>query len=58
MDNIDPNWVTGFSDAQGSFILSIYATEDRKSGWRITPEFKITLHLRDEFVLEKNTDIF
>lgn len=53
LDNINPNWVTGFSDAESSFVLGIYASESRSSGWRVAPEFKITLHTRDEFVLEK-----
>ena len=53
LNNLDPDRVTGFSDAESSFILSIYTSDTSKSGVRVAPEFTIGLHLRDEFVLEK-----
>jgi len=49
---IDPNFITGFSDAEGSFVLSITKSNLVKSGWVIKPRFQIHLHKKDIFVLE------
>ena len=47
-----PNWVTGFVDGEGCFTVSIYQQKDLKLGWHVKPSFKISLHKRDEPVLE------
>lgn len=49
---IDPNFLTGFTDAEGSFVLSITKSDNVKSGWVIKPRFSISLHKKDKFVLE------
>lgn len=49
---IDPNFLTGFADAEGSFVLSITKSNNVKSGWVIKPRFQIHLHKKDLFVLE------
>ena len=49
---IDPNFLTGFTDAEGSFVLSITKSDNVKSGWVIKPRFSISLHKKDRFVLE------
>jgi hypothetical protein len=49
---IDPNFLTGFADAEGSFVLSITKSNLVKSGWVIKPRFQIHLHQKDLFVLE------
>lgn len=49
---IDPNFLTGFTDAEGSFVLSITKSDELKSGWVIKPRFSISLHKKDIFVLE------
>lgn len=49
---IDPHFLTGFVDAEGSFVLSITKSNNVKSGWVIKPRFKIHLHKKDLFVLE------
>jgi hypothetical protein len=41
---LDPYWVVGFVDGEGSFMLSIYKREDVKSGFHLTATFAITLH--------------
>jgi hypothetical protein len=50
MENkLNPNWVTGFIDAEGCFHISIYNIN--KSGnmlkWRVTPAFELGLHIKD-----------
>lgn len=44
---LNPWWVTGFTDAEGSFSMSIYRSKTAAIGWTIEPSFSITLHKRD-----------
>lgn len=46
-----------FSDAEGSFFISIYKDEKSKLKWRVTPSFSIHIHIKDTHLLEgiKNT---
>ena len=50
--NINPNFLTGFADAESSFVLSITKSNNVKSGWVIKPRFQISLHKKDLFILE------
>lgn len=49
---LDPNFLTGFADAESSFVLSITKSDNVKSGWVIKPRFQISLHKKDFFILE------
>ena len=49
---IDPHFLTGFADAESSFVLSITKSNNVRSGWVIKPRFQIHLHKKDLFVLE------
>jgi len=40
---LNPNFVTGFSDGESSFIISISKANDYKSGRRVRAIFKIVL---------------
>lgn len=44
---LNPWWVTGFVDAEGSFSMSIIKSKTAAIGWTIEPCFIITLHVRD-----------
>lgn len=44
---LNPWWVTGFVDAEGSFAMSIFKSKTAAIGWTIEPCFIITLHVRD-----------
>lgn len=44
---LNPWWVTGFVDAEGSFCMSIFKSKTASIGWTIEPCFIITLHERD-----------
>ena len=55
---LDPNWVTGFTDAEGSFSISILENKNFKKGWEIQPRFTLTLHERDKALLVKIKKFF
>lgn len=43
---LNPNWVTGFIDAEGCFFVGIYKIKN-STRWSIKPEFMLKLHIRD-----------
>jgi len=49
---LDPWFLTGFIDAEGSFIVPIRPKTDFKCGWEVLTEFKLGLHIRDLPLLE------
>jgi len=49
---LNPYWLAGFIDAEGSFIISISKNLEFKTGWRVKAIFSITLHEKDRLVLE------
>nr|QDG01222.1 LAGLIDADG endonuclease [Scytalidium sp.] len=50
--SIDPWFLTGFSDAEGTFSLLIQRNTKLNTGWRIKPIFAIGLHTKDATLLE------
>lgn len=40
---MDPYYITGFSDGEACFIISIYRKKDCKTGWRVIQTFTIEL---------------
>jgi hypothetical protein len=50
-DKLNPNWVTGFTDAEGCFFINISKDKNYKTGWRIRASFEIVLHKRDKDLL-------
>lgn len=50
---INPWFITGFVDAEGSFIISINSNKELKNKWGAKASFKITLHLKDKALLEQ-----
>src|SRR4051812_24356869 len=49
---INPWFITGFTDAEGSFIISIYKDAKSKLKWRVTANFSIHIHIKDIVLLE------
>lgn len=49
---VTPKFITGFTDAEGSFVLSIYKSPRYSVGWQSSAIFAIKLHARDRFILE------
>ena len=46
-NKLDPNWVTGFTDAEGCFTIKTQYNLNLKTKWRIRPVFSITLNKKD-----------
>ena len=44
---LNPWFITGFSDAESSFIISIYSDENNKLKWRVSAYFSIHVHIKD-----------
>lgn len=48
----DPNWIAGFTAAEGCFYVKI-AKSNTKIGWRVQLWFKITQHIRNKQLMNK-----
>lgn len=46
-NNIDPYFITGISDAEGSFVCIIRKNSNSRIGWRVEVIFQIALHKKD-----------
>jgi hypothetical protein len=57
-NKLDPNWVTGFSDAEACFSVEISKSETYKEGWRVRPIFSIGLHSKDLELIKKIQSFF
>lgn len=55
---INPFWLTGFADAESSFIISILKNKDRALGWSVKPIFQIEVHDRDMPLLNRIKSFF
>ena len=55
---MNPVFVTGFSDAEACFTLSVVRNKERKVGWRVNHSFQITLHKKDKALLEQIQSYF
>lgn len=50
---IDPWFITGFTDAEASFLVVFQKSSKAKNGFFISTRFKISLHVRDVEILEQ-----
>lgn len=55
---MNPWFVTGLTDGEGTFTVSIYKSKDRKTEWRIQPSFSIELHKKDLTLLNRIQSFF
>ncbi len=39
--SLNPDWIAGFTDAEGSFMVKLYESKSRSLGWRVEPVFQI-----------------
>ena len=51
-------WLTGFTDGEGSFSISIVKSRERKVGWMVLISFQINLHERDLAILQQIKNYF
>ena len=49
--NINPYWVSGFVDGEGTFYIGINKNLTMKSGFQVLPEFRVVQHEKDIKVL-------
>ena len=52
-EKLDPNYVCGFIDGEGSFSISIGKHKTLKRGFEVRPEFEIELRKDDQEILER-----
>lgn len=58
INKLSPYWVTGFTDAEGSFSIKVAKDPNRKYNIRIFPVFAIELHQKDIELLDKIKTFF
>ena len=44
---LDPNWVAGFVDGEGTFYVGVNSSPTMKTGYQVLPEFRIVQHKKD-----------
>jgi hypothetical protein len=54
----DPNWVAGFTDAEGCFFIEIAKSSSCKTGHRVLLKFHISQHSRDEQLMRSLEEYF
>ena len=57
-ERLNALWITGFTDGEGCFHISINKLPKMSLGWQVLPEFRIVQHEKDESVLYKIKDYF
>jgi len=57
-NNLNPQWVTGFSDAESCFGFRVRKNLKLKVGWEVIPYFFINLHVKDLSILLEIKEFF
>lgn len=52
-NQINPNWLSGFVDGEGTFYIGINKNDEMTIGWQVLPEFRIVQHEKDIKLLYK-----
>jgi len=55
---LHPDFITGLTDGEGFFGISISKNNKLKTGWQVQLRFLIGVHIKDGFVLEQIRDYF
>ena len=58
IDNINPWFITGFTDAEGCFTIFTSKSNNYHSGWEVKVSYQINLHKKDLFLLEQIQNYF
>lgn len=53
---LDPNWIAGFTSAEGNFLVNIFSSPNSKLKKRVKLEFSIVQHVRDKELMSKLTE--
>jgi len=51
-NKFNPNWITGFIEAEGCFSITLCKDIRQKVKWRVQPKFRIKSHSGDEDLLK------
>jgi hypothetical protein len=57
-NTLNPYYVTGFTDAEGSFLINIQSRPGLKLDYSISLSFKLKLHSKDKELLERILNFF
>lgn len=57
-ERLDASWISGFTDGEGCFHVSINRLPGMSLGWQVLPEFRIVQHSKDEKVLYRIKNYF
>ena len=57
-ERLDALWISGFTDGEGCFHISINNIKGMSLGWQVLPEFRIVQHEKDESVLHDIKNYF
>ena len=57
-NNLHPWFVTGLTDAEGTFVLGFNKSNDYRMGYQITAIYKIALHKKDLYLLYSIKNFF
>ena len=55
---LDPFWVSGFTDGEGTFYVGINKHSEMSAGFQVLPEFRIVQHEKDIKLLHKIKSFF
>ena len=55
---LNPNYITGFTDGEGCFFIGLYSDSNYKVGYRVKASFQIGLHQKDFPLLEQIQSYF
>lgn len=53
---LEPHWITGFSDGESAFVIKIFQASGYKWGWIIQASFQIKLHVKYTNIKKKFQD--
>ena len=45
---LNPMWITGFTETEGSFTVSIHKRKSKNNNWHVTTSFELGLHSKDK----------
>lgn len=55
---LEPWYISGFVDGEGSFHIALYQDSGVRSGWRVIPEFHVSQRESSKHVLEEVKNFF
>ena len=54
----DPEWLAGFTSAEGCFLVNVFRSSGHKLGLRVQLRFQLTQHTRDEALMRSLIEYF